>query len=229
MENLFKDKVNVCLRDYSSYNLFKHLDNVQYAPDTIFLYNPIDEKKHLGKRAVISMIDPLTKVKSEKIEKSYYSLIKETIVVLKERGFKIDLVSFCNNEGDGNAIEKVYHLLESKKDVSLHYYNGNCEEILNLFNQSDFVIGSRFHSIILGFIFEKPTFPISYNCKTVNYLADLNFKGKFVLLDKVDVFTVNDVLYNYDNHIICKCDCHKKYAENQFYALKRFLNNDFDF
>lgn len=92
-----------------------------------------------------------------------------------------------------------------------------------MLDQSDLVIGTRFHSFILGFIYNKPTFPISYNCKTVNYLNDLNFTGKYVKLDEIKNCTVDDVLYNYRNNIICNCDLHKRYAKNQFYALEMFL------
>lgn len=230
VENLFKENVNVCLRDYSSYMLFKHLDNVQYAPDTVFIYKPNEiTKNNTGsKRVFISMINPLRSVREKKVAEHYYSLILETIKTLQKRGFVIDLVSFCNNEGDKYAIEKVYNSLISTENVYKHYYSGDIDEILGLVAQSDFVIGTRFHSIILGILYGKPTFPIAYSCKIVNYLLDLNFEGKLVCFNDIDKVNVKDVLYNYDNNYICACDDHKKYAENQFYALNRYLNNDFE-
>lgn len=228
VENVFSKCENVCLRDFSSYNLFRHLDNVQYAPDTVFLHQPICMENKVNKKVLISLIDPSRNEKEKKFAEKYYLLIKESILTLINRGYTIDLVSFCDKEGDKNGIEKVVSMLPSEEKVFIHSYNGDVDEILELFKTSDFVIGTRFHSIILGIIYEKPTFPIAYSCKTINYLMDLNFVGKYARLDELDKICVEDVLYNFEKNIVCPCQNHKKYAKNQFYALERYLNDNFD-
>ena len=87
-------------------------------------------------------------------------------------------------------------------------------------------VTSSFHSIILGILYEKPVFPVSYNCKTENYPADLQFEGKYVALDELPSLTPEDVIYNYENRIITECSEHKKYAGNQFWGLKEYLYGD---
>ncbi len=225
VEKILVQKTAVCLRDYSSYCMFKHLENVQYAPDVVFTYVPDlkigqDTNK---KRALISLIDP-GRYKSRKIrEKEYYDMINDAIKSLLERDFLIDLVSFCESEGDMEAVRKVLSNFENCSSIKVHNYKGVFDNIIEVFKKSDFVIASRFHSMVLGFIFQKPVFPIAYNCKTINYLADLNFKGKYACNNNVSDITSDDVLYNYDNKIICDITQHRKYAKNQFYPLKQFL------
>lgn len=87
------------------------------------------------------------------------------------------------------------------------------------------MIGSRFHSVILGILYGKPIFPVSYNCKIENYLADLRFQGKYATLDQLPSLKVEDVIYNYENRIITDCSEHKKYAGNQFCGLKEYLGD----
>lgn len=227
--NLFNKKCNVCLRDYSSYKLFEQLENVQYAPDVVFSYEVVESKNcNPGKSVVISVIAPEKKGINEENTEYYYDLMKTTIEELRENNYIIDLVSLCDNEGDRIGISKIVGLLDTKEKIRIHYYTGNIEEILSVFEMADFVIGARFHSIILGFLYNKPVFPISYNCKTDNYLLDLDFLGKYARLDDLEMTTVEEVLFNLKNNILCTCDIHKKYAKNQFYALEKFLNEEFD-
>ena len=37
--------------------------------------------------------------------------------------------------------------------------------------------------------------------------------------------TLEDVLYNYRNHIQTDCTDHRRYAENQFRGLREYLKN----
>ncbi len=229
VENILLKKNAVSVRDYSSYALFKNLENVQYAPDVVFMYNPQSSSKPADgkKHAFVSLTPPADSEKGTRALNtvSYFRLLTDSINELLERDFTVDLVSFCKNEGDLEICEKLYAALPEKQNVFIHSYDGNLNSILSLVSQSDFVIASRFHSMILGFLYGKPTFPVAYNCKTVNYLADLNFSGRYAHKDNLSELTVNDVLYNYDNNIICDVTQHRKHAKNQFYALDKFLNS----
>ena len=109
--------------------------------------------------------------------------------------------------------------------ITTHFYNGNIGKTLEVFSKASFVIASRFHSMILGISFGKPVFPISYNCKTINYLNDLHFAGKYATLSSLFEITSEDVLYNYEKYIVTECTLHKQYAIHQFRALRTFLDN----
>lgn len=214
---------HVCLRDYSSHCMVKDLSHVQYAPDVLFL-TPCPAVE-CSERVVISVIDIRRYTADASIISSYYTLLQETIQYFKGRSIPVTLASFCERDGDEAAIAALVARINDRTNISTCFYRGNIEEMLRLFAGASFIIGSRFHSIILGILYGKPVFPISYNCKTENYLADLQFAGKYATLDRLPSMMLGDVIYNYENKIITNCSEHKKYAENQFWGLKEYLRD----
>ena len=127
-------------------------------------------------------------------------------------------------EGDEDAIDHLLSLLPDRSGVSVCCYDGNIPKLLSLLSDATYIIASRFHAMILALSFGKPVFPISYNCKSRHYLEDLDFRGKFASLSDLPETTVEDVLYNYDHRIITDCSLHKQHAQNQFRALREFLD-----
>lgn len=220
----FKTYNHICLRDWSSYTMVSDLPNVQYAPDVLFL---ITKSTVCCKResVVISVIDISVHTSKIEIVNAYNELLIDTIIYFNNKNIPVTLVSFCKREGDENAITDLLNKIENTTMISTCFYKDNIDEILDLFANATYVIGSRFHSIIIGILFEKPVFPIVYNCKTENYLADLQFNGKSARLNELSNLTVEDLIYNYDNNIIANCSEHKKYAKNQFWGLSKYLND----
>ena len=107
--------------------------------------------------------------------------------------------------------------------VSTCFYRGDMQPILELFAKASFVVASRFHSLIFALSFGKPVFPIVYNCKTAHYLQDLQFSGNYSDLKSLPKTSCTDVLYNFEKNIVTDCQEHKQYAENQFLALREYL------
>lgn len=72
-------------------------------------------------------------------------------------GYKITYMSFCKAENDELAIEKILEKLDDKikSDVETYYYRGNIRETLNVLNNANVIVGTRFHSIILGMLLNK--------------------------------------------------------------------------
>lgn len=223
MKALLSGYAHVCLRDNASYNLVRELPHVQYAPDVIFL-TPQPEVASQEEYVVISVIDIAKHTDNQVVVEAYYSLMRDVVLKLIEENVAVTLVSFCKKEGDEDAIQKLRSMLPENANIHTCFYQGDIEEILALFSKASFVIASRFHSMILGVSFGKPIFPISYNCKTQNYLDDLCFEGKSAKLQQLTRVTCDDVLYNYKNQIITECSLHKQYASNQFRALHDFLD-----
>ena len=215
---------HVCLRDYSSYCMVKDLSYVQYAPDVLFL--PPCPAAECSERVVISVIDIQRYTADASIISSYYKLLQETIQYFKGRSIPVTLASFCEKDGDEAAIAALLAQINDRTNISTCFYRGNIEEMLRLFAGATFIIGSRFHSIILGILYGKPVFPISYNCKTENYLVDLQFEGKYATLDRLPSMMLGDVIYKYENKTITDCSEYKKYAENQFWGVKEYLYGD---
>lgn len=223
IKSVLRNYNHVCLRDYSSYCMVKELPHVQYAPDILFLTSR--PEVDCGERVVISVIDIRRYTLDGSIISSYYTLLQEAIQYFRGKNIPVTLVSFCERDGDEEAIAVLLTRIKDKDDISTCFYRGDIQEILRIFAGASYVIGSRFHSVILGILYGKPVFPVSYNCKIENYLADLQFQGKYATFDQLPSLKVEDVIYNYENRIITDCSEHKKYAENQFWGLKEYLGD----
>lgn len=214
---------HVCLRDWASYSRVRELPNVQYAPDVLFLV-PQPQVPEKGENVVISLVDMARHTDDEAVIRAYYRLMADTVIAFSERNIPVTLLSFCEWEGDPVAMNTVMELLPEGVSVSTVHYRTDMDQMLEAISGASFVVGSRFHSTILGVSFGKPVFPVAYNCKTRHYLQDLSFAGKYADLENMTSVTVDDVLFNYENRILTDCGEHKRYARNQFAALKACLN-----
>lgn len=214
---------HVCLRDWASYSKVRDLPHVQYAPDVLFLV-PQPQVPEKDENAVISLVAMERHTDDEAVINGYYRLMADTVTAFSERKIPVTLVSFCEWERDPAAITRVMEMLPEGVSASTLHYRTDMNQILEAISGASFVVGSRFHSTILGISFGKPVFPVAYNCKTKHYLQDLGFTGKYADLENMGTVTAADVLYNYDHRIVTDCAEHKHYARNQFAALKSFLN-----
>ena len=102
-----------------------------------------------------------------------------------QMGYQIVLTGFCVPQGDGIIIQKLYQALDpSQRDsVRCVLYDKNLSSILQEFKESEYVIGTRFHSIILGLICQCRVFPVIYDQKTANTLETLRFPSHFHLTE----------------------------------------------
>ena len=212
-KNIVKNMNHATFRDKFSFNLFKDLNNVAYAPDLVLnLKNDINIS---NKTILISIMD---------LNNEYINLLVKLIKEIKNRGFNCKLVSFCKNQNDEIAAQKI----KNKIDVGLLSYNGNINEILEEFKKCCGVISTRFHSMIIAMTYNKPFLPFIYSKKTNEVLDDINYK-KIRLdvnnLKNIDVIkTIDEFLtYNYVN-----IENYKIKAENQFKALDAYLKDNYE-
>lgn len=180
---LFKNYKSVSFRDQYSYNLFKDLPNVTLADDVIF---QMDTKQYQADieddYIVISVIKPSIRKHLEGYDEIYYEKIKDISIEFAKKGHKVILMSFCEREGDVEAINSVKSLIPEKyKDYIEEYkYKHDIDGALNIIAQSKYVVATRFHAMILGWVFKKPVFPIAYSDKMTNVIKDIDFKGSYV-------------------------------------------------
>lgn len=175
----------ICFRDTASYNLFKHLDNVRYAPDIVFQYIPgtaCIKAKHVG----ISVID-LSKRKNLHNKLScYISKMSDTITKLHEDGYKITLFSFCKFEGDEDAIKSIKKKLPQGVNVDCVYYNGDLKGFLQRYGEMETMVTLRFHSLVLSLIYGHKICPIIYSNKVSSLLSDIHYKGFSTSLSEIE-------------------------------------------
>src|SRR5699024_6862778 len=78
--------------------------------------------------------------------------------------------------------------------ITEYFYDGHIEQSLEIINGSSGMIATRFHSMILGWIFNKPVFPFVYSNKTLNVLNDLDYEGYYLAIENMESIDVENVV-----------------------------------
>ena len=99
----FKECTDLCFRDQYSYNLFKDISTVRYAPDVLFAYD-IGECKKEKDTVGISIIDLEIRDNLRHKEDEYIQFLLNNINLYLKEGKNSYFFSFCNDEVDVKAI-----------------------------------------------------------------------------------------------------------------------------
>lgn len=192
----FKKWTDICFRDRYSYNLFSDIPIVRYAPDLLFRF-PI-EKKESEKKVSVSVIDTLAPFRT--IEKSTAEAYENKIVELIKRfssdGYAVSLLSFCAFAGDNAAADRILAALpeEVSSNIKNVVYRNNLTEIANEIETSEYVVATRFHAMILGYIAGKKVLPICYSEKMSNVISDLSLSESIITLDNLSSLTADELI-----------------------------------
>ena len=197
----FKEKVrklfyhldDICFRDQYSYQMFEDLDNVRSAPDIVFGLDKSDfTQSSKEEHVLISVISLAGRPKIEEFQQAYEDKITEVAQSLLNKGVKVTLMSFCRAEGDEDVAERINDKLEGR--ANLYYYKNDLIEALELFNKATGVVATRFHALVLAWVFNCRVYPMSYSPKMTNVLQDVGFDQSFTELNKVDKVNVDTVV-----------------------------------
>ena len=67
-----------------------------------------------------------------------------------------------------------------QKSTSIANYCGiNLDQILKLIAESEYIVATRFHAMVLGLSAKKKVLPLIYNLKLRTVLEDLSFQGAY--------------------------------------------------
>ena len=168
---------SICFRDTYSYGLFKQSKNVRVAPDVLFgmkRSDPCTKKKE--KSLGISLIDLSTRSSLAKYYRSYMESISSYIQYKYNDLELIRLFSFCQPEGDVKAIEDLKSILPDmiKDKIEVVAYDGDYRTFLEKFSEVELLLATRFHAMILGFVYGIKTVPIIYSDKMTHVLNDID-------------------------------------------------------
>lgn len=186
---LFQEAEDVCLRETYSYELFKDIKQVRKASDIVFSLNSKNIPKLPTSKVVLFSVISCANKSSIEFQEKYEQLIINMIHLYADLGYKIKLMSFCKLEGDEEAIKRIKS--KCKIDINEYFYTGNIDEALLVIKQSQIIVASRFHAVILGLLFNKVVVPITYSDKTINVLNDLDFKGPIMDIKEISKIHLN--------------------------------------
>src|SRR5690625_562348 len=193
-KQIFSTYTDICFREKYSYDLFKDLPNVRMAADIVFqLKKPIIPKQE--NHIVISVIKPSIRKHLASYDALYYEKIKDVVVYFTERSYHVTLMAFCTYEGDHEAIDRILDRIpvDYSGKITKHVYQLNIEETLQIIASAGFVVASRFHAMILGWVYGIPVFPIAYSDKMKHAMHDVDFHGASTDFEQLETLQAADV------------------------------------
>lgn len=191
----------VVFRDTYSKKLFRDLSNVHYAPDVVFNYRPVHADGILPKKQVLISVIRLegrdNKFSISKYAEVYKNFIRKISSAYIGQGYYVKYISFCEMQQDELAIEEIRQMLneDERKQTGCCLYRGNLKACMEVFDESEIIVGTRFHSIILAELKGKKVIPIVYDKKTLHTMEDHGIRH-YLRLEELESADVNEVMRN---------------------------------
>lgn len=229
-EKLFSEYDGITFRDRFSYMLFSHLKNVRVASDIVFNY-PIKREQYKEKKQVLFSVIELSrrdgKYALKQWREKYELFIARMAEIAIEMGYQVAFISFCKMQGDMDAIESIKKRIRwgKSENIESYCYSGNFEKCLQLFEESERIVGTRFHSVVLGWIFQKKVLPIIYDDKTRNLMEDNEYRI-FLEFEDLDAVDPGEVFHKMQRLPEERLQILKQNAEKQFWAVDEFFEKN---
>lgn len=225
---LLSEYDGLSFRDLYSYRKFQDLSNAVYAPDVVFNYkNSCScESEHRVLFSTISLAGRNDNFAIVQYWEIYRHFIQDLARKFIDSGYKATFLSFCEPQGDFYEINQIINEGSFEKlmdKIEIKNYNGNLNESIDLIKKSEIIVGTRFHSIILGWLFNKPVLPIVYDNKTMRVLNDMQLDN-YALVNELDQVSIDDFVKNIQSVPMEKLEKLKKEAEKHFKFLDQFIN-----
>ncbi len=217
----------VSFRDRASYELFKEIPSVCYAPDMVFAYDFKEiMQKQDKKRVGISVIDVCIREKLKGQEPIYNDYIKRIAIKFAKRDYKVSLISFCQFEEDETAIQKIKVAIpeEYQNNIEELFYQGDIEEFLKEYSQIKYMTCTRFHSMILSLILKQKIYNLFYSSKTENVIKDYKLFRKFDSIENIS-YETRLRKYHFRKASEQKLEKIQKKAEGQYTKFEQWLKS----
>ena len=167
-------------RESYSCELFKDLSNVFYAPDLVFALDYKDIYSVSDNEYIVSVVNMAKDKDAEGgiLQDNYVRLLVKIISSLRDNNEKVTLMSFCSRQGDDAVIDEIISKLDNTNGIDTFYYREQgIKKSLEKIKGCKGIVASRYHAMILGFLFGKQVLPIAYSKKMDNVLKDLKYNS----------------------------------------------------
>lgn len=222
MKALLRGAIDICVRDKASAKLLGELPNCRYAPDLVLSMDPGTTADH--RTAVISLISLETRPNLREHADTYTAKMVEVGRACIVAGLHVVLMGFCRNEHDEAAVQRVREELDSGTGTVRSYiYDGDLPTALGLLSSASIIIGTRFHAIILAWVYGKKVLPISYSTKTEHVIHDLGFPGEWFRIEEIGDLDVALSLRRLLTGAPFEIGVLRAAAEQQFRSLDAFV------
>ena len=224
---------DVCFRDKYSYDLFSDIASVRYAPDALFAYTGISENEQESDRpmrlgiSVINLrwelrqIDPV-------ICDAYEVFLSRLVEEGLQNGLEIVLLSFCELQQDSAAMLRIVDRCKEKdpeaaERIRMELYYDQIDPMMQTIAQCDYILATRFHAMVLGYVLGKKVLPLCYSDKMTNVLEDLKLADHYLDIRKYDEYPEGPVLPLFAEADPEKIEKIRVDAADQFLKLDQYL------
>ena len=148
------------------------------------------------KQVAISVIDINLKSEFKSNSEKYEQKIIEWSIDLQKEGYQIAFLSFCQAEGDEQAIQRITNQIPESLKIKVVYYQDNWQEILRIMAESEWCIASRFHATVLSWTVGTPVFSLGYSKKTKYLIDDCNASESLCMVKDIKSLTLEYIKEN---------------------------------
>lgn len=168
---------------------------VRLVPDSAFLFRPPINAKL--RRQVFSALPPggpivgvtVRQWLSTKAQAAYEQAVAGFVDSLQARGFRVIFVpqvtSTRQNDDDRSVGRRIGKLLKQNTNVLILRRRFSYRDIKSIFAGLDYLVGTRFHSVIFALTAGVPALAIEYEHKTSGIMQDLDLGQWVVPIEEV--------------------------------------------
>ena len=198
--DLFSKFKSIVFRDTYSASLFPNNPVISTRPDVVFQHIP-KSLSVLPDSVGISVIDLSSRDALKHEYENYVTFLLELTQRLLAEGKSVYLYSFCKAEGDEATVDRIVAKVQHPNLKAIRY-NGDIENFLRIYGSMEAIYATRFHAMILGFVYNRIVVPIIYSKKMTQVLDDIKFTGRIIPIENIsqqDVTRCIDYMrtYNY--------------------------------
>ena len=157
----------------------------------------------------------------------YNDYIKRIIIKFSKRNYKVSLISFCEFEQDEKAIDTILSMVPKKylNNVEILQYKGNIEEFIKKYSKINYMVCTRYHSMILSTILRQKVYNLFYSKKTKNTIDDYRIFKKADNIEDIN-FETRLKKSDFKKARLKKINEIKEKSNGQFTEFEQWLYNN---
>ena len=170
----------------------------------------------------ISVINFKYRDELKKYKNMYNEVLKSSIINYIKQGKIVTLFSFCEYEGDEEAIKIIISELptEISRQINIETYKGEIDSFIKKYSKMEYFLCSRFHSVILSAVFKQKTSIISYSSKMDSVINELHLSKEYHKIEQLS--DIKDIKLEEFNKLDIN-DFTKHQSQKQFKEFDRFV------